>query len=801
MRLKIVFLFLLIAFTTTSFAQKKIRVSGYITDSDNHGVEYANVSLWKTTIGVTSNQNGYFDLYVPQNDSLTLVFSSLGFKKTSRTILNPKHDFFLNIQMETSSTGLKDVTVKGSRLQTNMMQSLDAGRVKLLPDASGGNIESLIMTFAGVNSNNELSSQYSVRGGNFDENLVYINGVEVYRPLLIRAGQQEGLSIINPDMVASVGFSTGGFDAKYGDKMSSVLDITYKKPTSFEGSVSTSLMGVNAYVGHSAGKFTQMHGLRYKQNTSLLGTLDTKGEYDPQFFDYQTYLTYTFNKKWDVSLLGNISQNTYNFIPQERTTSFGTLQSARKFKVYFDGKESDQFETGFGSLALNFKPDDQTTLTLLSSAFISREKETYDITGQYWLSDLKVGGNTADDTELVGVGTFLQHARNRLYARVMSLSHQGSRKIGKNNIQWGLTFQSEHFKDKINEWEMRDSAGYSLPHTSSGVNVFYNLNSDNNVDSRRFSTFLQDTYRVNSSFGLFSLTAGVRASYWNFNQELIVSPRFSAALVPSSNKDLTCRLAGGVYYQAPFYKEFRDTAIVDGNASIRLNKNIKSQRSIQLVAGGDYNFRSNGRPFKLTAEAYYKKLDDLIPYNVDNVRVRYYGENIASGYATGLDVKLFGEYVPGTDSWVSFSLMKSEETIHGVTVPRPTDQAYSFALFFQDYWPSNPKYKVNLKMIWAAGLPVSAPRLGREISYFRTPPYRRVDIGASRMLVGGEDKWMKKPILRSFKTIWIGLDVFNLFDIKNTNSYFWVSDIQNHQYAVPNYLTSRQLNVRLIADF
>ncbi|MDD2798928.1 MAG: carboxypeptidase-like regulatory domain-containing protein [Bacteroidales bacterium] len=799
---KISLILLLVTLSVSLFSQKKIRVSGYITDEKNRGIELVNVTLWKSNAGTTSNPNGYFDISISHTDTITLVFSCLGYKKTSRTIPNPQKDFFLNVQMVPLSTTLKDVTVKGTRKQTNMMQSLDAGKVRLLPDASGGNIESLIVTFAGVSSNNEMSSQYSVRGGNFDENLVYINGVEVYRPLLIRAGQQEGLSIINPDMVSNVAFSSGGFDAKYGDKMSSVLDITYKKPTDFEGSISASMMGGTFYLGNKIGKFTQMHGIRYKRNTSLLGTLQTKGEYDPSFIDYQTFMTYTFNKKWDVSLLGNISQNKYNFIPQERTTSFGTLQAARKFKVYFDGKEEDLFETGFGSFALNFKPDDKTSLSLLTSAFLSQEKETYDIIGQYWLSDLKLNSaSKAEEGQLVGVGTFHQHARNRLNARVLSVSHQGSRKMESNTLQWGFTLQNEHFKDRISEWEMRDSAGYSLPHTNNGVNVFYNLISNNEVNSNRISTFLQDTYRLNNSMGLFFLTAGIRASYWDFNKELIVSPRFTATFVPDSKKDLTLRLAGGVYYQAPFYKEFRDTSKVNGNNVITLNNNIKSQRSIQLVVGGDYNFRAQGRPFKLTAEAYYKKLDNLIPYNVDNVRVRYYGKNMASGYAAGLDCKLFGEYVPGTDSWISFSLMKSEETINGVTVPRPTDQAYSFSLYFQDYWPTNPKYKLNLKMIWADGLPVAAPQSGREYGYFRTPSYKRVDIGVSRMLVGGEDRWMKTTILKHFKTIWLGVDLFNMLDIKNTNSYFWVSDIANNQYAVPNYLTARQLNLRLIADF
>jgi len=801
-RIQHILLSLLIS--TALFSQKKIFISGYVTDQDNRSLEKVNVQLWNSGNGISTKENGYYEMSVPERDTIVLVYSCVGYKKISRTLVKPTRRVFLNVKLESASTELRALTVTAMRRQMDMMQKVDVSKVKLLPDASGGNIESLIMTFAGVHSNNEMSSQYSVRGGNFDENLVYINGVEVYRPLLVRAGQQEGLSIINPDMVSAVDFSAGGFDAKYGDKMSSVLDITYKKPKAFEGGVSASLLGGSLYLGSSSGKFTQMHGVRYKQNSSLLGTLDTKGEYNPSFFDYQTYLTYTFNDKVDVNFLGNVSQNKYNFIPQERNTSFGTLSETKRFKVYFDGQEKDLFETGFGTLSLNFHPNKETELKLLTSGFITREKETYDISGQYWLSDVTgdASGKVTEE-QTVGIGTYQQHARNRLYARVLSVGHQGLRNWENNRLQWGLNLQSEYFRDKISEWELRDSAGYSLPYTGKGVNIYYNLNRpDTTVTNHRFSTYLQDTYKLRGDFGLFSITGGVRASYWNFNNEWIFSPRFSAAWIPAWKKEFTFRVAGGVYYQAPFYKEFRETYTdANGNSHIRLNSDIKSQKSVQLVLGSDYTFNHNGRPYKLTVEGYYKKLSNLIPYVVDNVRVRYAGQNMADGYATGLDCKLFGEFVPGTDSWISFSWMKSEENINGKKMPLPTDQTASFTMFFQDYWPTNPKYKLNLKMIWASGLPVTAPHQEFSGNYFRTPAYRRVDIGLTRQLVGGEDKWMKKPILRYFKNISLGVDVFNLLDIKNTNSYYWVTDINSNQYAVPNYLTSRQLNVKVIGEF
>lgn len=780
-------------------------ISGYVTDYDRHSLEGVHVQQWNSGNGTQTKENGYYEVSVSEADTVVLVYSSVGYKKISRTLVKPARRIFLNVKLESASTELRTLTVTSMRRQMDMMQKIDAGKVKFLPDAAGGNIESLIVTFAGVHSNNEMSSQYSVRGGNFDENLVYINGVEVYRPLLVRAGQQEGLSIINPDMVGAVDFSAGGFDARYGDKMSSVLDITYKKPKAFEGAVSASLMGATAYVGSSSGRFTQMHGIRYKQNRSLLGTLDAKGEYAPSFFDYQAYLTYALNDKTDISFLGNASRNTYNFIPQERNTTFGTLAETKHFKVYFDGKERDLFETGFGTLSLNYHPDKATELKLLTSGFITRERETYDITGQYWLSDVTGDASTGEvaSEETVGVGTYQQHARNRLYARVLSVGHQGIRKWENNRLQWGATLQSEYFRDKISEWEMRDSAGYSLPYTGKGVNVYYNLNRpDTTVLNHRLSAYVQDTYKIRGDYGIFTITGGVRTAYWDFNDEWILSPRFSVAWIPAWKTEFTFRAAGGVYYQAPFYKEFREAYTdANGNSHIRLNSDIKSQKSVQLVLGSDYIFTSKSRPFKLTVEGYYKKLSNLIPYVVDNVRVRYAGKNMADGYATGLDCKLFGEFVPGTDSWVSFSWMKSEQNINGRKMPLPTDQTASFTLFFQDYWPTNPKYKLNLKMIWASGLPTTAPHQEFGGNYFRTPAYRRVDIGLTRQLVGGEDKWMKKPLLRYFKNISLGVDVFNLFDIKNTNSYYWVSDIHNNQYAVPNYLTSRQLNVRVMGAF
>ena len=799
---RLLFILLYISFITFASGQKLVRISGTVSDSDGNPIEIAHVRLKNGITGTLTDYKGNFELTVPYRDSLVVVASCLGYKKTTRLLMNPSEKVTLNFRLYSNVEALGEVQVTGNRIQTNTLEKIDIGKTKLMPDASGGSVESMLTTMAGVNSSNELSSQYSVRGGNFDENIVYVNGIEVYRPLLVRAGQQEGLSFIYTDMVGSIGFSSGGYAAEYGDKMASVLDITYKKPENFEGSVSASLLGATASVGQSVGKFTQLHGFRYKTNSSLLSSLDTKGEYDPSFIDYQTYITYQLNDHSMIGFLGNISQNKYSFRPESRTTSFGTLGAAKQFKVYFDGQEKDLFRTFFGAATFRYSGIPRTTLEMLASAFATDEQETYDITGEYWLDEM-VGDHTEAQGSL-GVGAYHEHARNKLQARVLALALKGSTQYGDHKLGYGVNVQSEKIHDRIGEWETRDSSGYSLPHKpDSGVlDVIYNLHSRYENTTTRLGAFLQDTYRFHSSLGRFTLTAGLRGSYWSYNKEFILSPRVSIALIPKNLEKMTLRFATGVYYQTPFYKEYRDTIRDEqGNLSVRMNDKIKSQRALHFILGGDYTFRALERPFKLTTELYYKRLDNLIPYEVDNVRIRYYGENIAKGYVAGLDMKLFGEFVPGTDSWLSFSLMRARERFHGVTVPRATEQRYSFALYFNDFVPRFPKYKFSMKAIWADGLPFGTPSRGRTVGVFRTSPYRRVDMGLSRMLSSENDTFMHHGLLRYVKNIWIGLDVFNLLDISNVNSYYWVTSVQNQQYAVPNYLTGRQINLRLGLDF
>ncbi len=799
-RLIILLLATLLPFS--AFAQKA-KISGIVTDSDGLPLELATVQVKGLLIAAITNEKGQYSLSVNTGDSCTLVFSCLGYNKTQRVIPVVDGDMQVSIRMRTMSFEIGEVTVTEIRKQTNTMDRLDPTKARLATDPTGGSIESLVVTAAtGAHQTNELSTQYSVRGGNFDENIVYVNGIEVHRPLLVSSGKQEGMSFINPDLTQSVSFSTGGFEAKYGDKMSSVLDVTYKKPKAFEGAVSASMLGGSVYVGNSSEKFSQVTGFRYKRGTSLLGTLDTKGEYNPTFMDLQTYMTYSFTPQWELSFLGNFAKNTYNFTPNSRSTSFGTIENAKNFTVYYDGTEEDEFNTLFGAATLKYNPTSNTSIGLQVSAFQSQEKETYDIGGEYWLSDIQqIDGSDDTENTLIGTGVFHEHARDRLHSTVVNISQIGSHKFTNNTLLWSIGYQREAIKDRIKEWEMRDSMGYSIPYDENLLKVYSNLYSKNDLKSNRFSGYVQDTYKFRTEQGIFSTTLGLRGSYWDYNKELIISPRGSIGFIPSANQNFTFRFATGLYYQSPFYKEFRVTNKDEsGNSYITLNDSIQSQRSIHFVLGGDYGFRFSDRLFKFTTEIYYKKLDHLVPYTVNDVKVRYYGRNVAKGYATGIDLKLFGEFVPGTDSWLSFSLMKTEQDWNGQKSPLPTDQRFAVSLFFTDYFPNNNRIKFNLKGIWSDGLPYPTPNYVYE-PRFRSKGYRRIDIGAAYLLLGEDDIARDKKIWSYFKNIWVGVDVFNLLDINNVNSYTWFSDIYGTQYAVPNYLTGRQINIKLVAEF
>ena len=789
---KIMILLMAWAFSINAIAQT-FTLRGKVTDEDQNPVELATVACLKQGKVAMTSLKGEYSLKLQSADSVVIQVSMIGYKTKTRVLRKPRGVQTLQMVLHEDNKMLSQVTITGQKIQTSQTQELKTEQLKQMPSATGNAVEELIQSQAGVSTHSELSSQYNVRGGSFDENSVYINNVEVYRPFLVRSGQQEGLSIINPDMVEKIGFSTGGYEAKYGDKMSSALDITYKRPKKFEATAAMSLLGASAYVGFSNKKLAWANGLRYKTNKYLLGSLDTDGEYKPSFLDYQTYLSYKPNKRWTIDFIGNISDNHYDFTPTDRETSFGTMENVKSFKVYFDGREKDLFRTYFGTFSITRHFGDSTSVSLLGSAFSSKEQERYDIQGQYWLTQTETSEN-------LGVGTYFEHARNYLKSNVASVKLMVRHKTKRHTIEGGLTWKTESVKERSVEYEMRDSAGYSIPHNGKDLYMIYSLKAANSLKANRIEGYLQDTYRFRGANQetLYTLNYGVRFSHWNFNKETIVSPRVSLGIVPAFNQDLTFRLATGLYYQAPFYKELRDTSTVNGVTIAELNKKIKSQRSIHFIGAVDYRFKLNNRPYKFTAEAYYKALGNLVPYSVNNVKVVYYGNNECSGHAAGIDLKLFGEFVPGTDSWISLSIMDAKMKLNGKSIPLPTNQRYGINMFFTDYFPGTDRWKMSLKLAYADGLPFSAPHKELESNSFRAPAYKRADIGMSYRALNNEDRKMKKS---PFKNIWLGIDCLNLFGINNVNSFYWITDVTSHQYAVPNYLTGRQINARLLFEF
>ena len=769
---RIVIIHLLLAVVALTASAQSFVLQGRVIDEHNNPIELASVSCLKQGKATVTSLKGNYTLTLQSADSVAVRFSMIGYKSKTRVLRNPKGRLSLTVVLYGDDTTLGEVQVEGQRIQSGQTQELKPKDMKMAPTAAGNAVEELIQSQAGVSTHSELSSQYNVRGGSFDENSVYINHVEVFRPFLVRSGQQEGLSIINPDMVERIGFSTGGFEAKYGDKMASALDITYKRPKRFEANAQASLLGASAYIGFATKKLAWANGIRYKTNRYLLGSLETDGEYKPNFLDYQTYLSYRPNKRWNIDFIGNISDSHYNFYPQNRETAFGTMQNVMNFTVYFDGQEKDLFRTYFGTLSIGHQFNDRTRLSLIASAYSTREQETYDIQGQYWLTQTETSENLA-------VGTYFEHARNFLKAHVESAKLLLNSKLKAHDVEAGITIKREHIKENSVEYEMRDSAGYSIPHTGQDLQMIYSLRARNQLDATRVESYLQDTWRFTSGSDSaqthYTLHYGIRMSHWNFNRETILSPRLSIGIIPAYNENVMLRFATGIYYQAPFYKELRDTATTGGITVASLNRNIKSQRSIHFIAGYDYRFRILNRPFRFSAEAYYKILQNLIPYSVNNIKVVYYGDNVCSGHAMGLDVKLYGEFVPGTDSWLSLSVMDTGMKLNGKTMPLPTDQKWAANLFFTDYFPGTTRWKMSLKLAFAGGLPFSAPHRELERNSFRAPAYKRADIGMSYRLLDNDDR-AKHTI---FRNIWIGADCLNLFGINNVNSYYWITDVTN----------------------
>lgn len=793
MRIKtIIFQIICLLVTVTASAQT-FTLQGRVTDENNEPIEFASVSCLKQGKMTMTSLKGEYSMQLHSADSVVIKFSMIGYKAKTRVLRRPRGKQTLQIVLHSDENQLGEVTITGKKIETGQMEDISKDHLKSLPSASGNAVEELIQSQAGVSTHSELSSQYNVRGGSFDENSVYIDNVEIYRPFLVRSGQQEGISVINPDMVEKISFSTGGYEARYGDKMSSALNIKYRKPKKFEATASASMLGASAFIGVSNKKVSWSNGFRYKTTKHLLGSMDTKGEYSPTFIDYQTYLTYTPNKRWEIKLLGNISDNHYNFTPEDRETKFGTMENVKAFQVYFDGQEKDVFRTFFGAVGITRNFDEKTSLSLIASAFNTREQEKYDIQGQYWLTQTETSEN-------LGVGTYFQHARNYLKAHVESAKLLFKTKYKKHDIEGAFTFKKEKITENSVEYEMRDSSNYSIPHTGKDLYMIYSMRAKNVLDANRIEAYVQDAFRFtsNNEKTLYTLNYGVRLSHWSYTKETIVSPRVSLGIIPAFNENITMRFATGLYYQAPFFKELRDTTTQNGITYASLNSKAKSQRSIHFIAGFDYRFRMNNRSFKFTAEAYYKALGNLVPYSVNNVKVVYYGSNESSGHAAGIDLKLYGEFVPGTDSWLSLSLMNTSMKLNGKSIPLPTDQRYAINMFFTDYFPGTDRWKMSLKLALADGLPFSAPHQELESNVFRAPAYKRADIGLSYRLLNNEGKQRKHIQLRN---VWLGAECLNLFGINNVNSYYWITDVTGGQYAVPNYLTGRQINFRVTVDF
>ena len=794
-------------------------ISGLITDEENNILSAVNISVLGKSIGVISEDDGLYSLTIPANRSVVIGYSFIGYhiEKIRIPMLKKGQTYTLNIQLQSSSTLLDDVIVTDQKSRKKSFSRIKPKHVSVLPGNSGG-IEAILKTLPGVSSANELSSQYSVRGGNFDENLVYVNGIEVYRPFLVRSGQQEGLSFVNTDMVGSIQFSAGGFEAKYGDKMSSVLDITYKRPRETAASLQLSMLGGSGHIEgtNKNGRLSYLIGARHKTSKYLFNAMDTKADYTPKFSDLQAFINYELNTDWQISFLGNISKNEYTMIPENRDTDFGTINEALKLRIYFEGQEVDKYETYFGALSTTYQPSTELNLQFTTSAFQTFEQENFDILGEYWLYQLEnnLGSDEFGDVAFDrGVGKYINHARNSLNARVLNFSHKGNYNKEAIKVDWGFRMQKEEIEDKISEWNLIDSAFFNFPHPADSIgNPTSNpnqqivmselLKTQINLSSYRNSGYMQ----VSKDIGNLTINAGTRGSYWTYNEELLMSPRASLAYAPIWEKDVVFRAASGIYYQSPFYKELRTP---EGT----LNSNIKAQKSTHYVLAADYLFYKWGRPFKWITEVYYKDLENLIPYKVDNVRIQYLANDLSNGYATGIDIKVNGEFVPGVESWASLSVMKTAEDIVGDTkidangntveagyIPRPTDQRVNFSMFFQDYIPGKPKYKMHLNLIYGTGLPFGPPNGEKYQDVLRIPNYRRVDIGFSAVLKAA-DKKSKLKWLNTFNSIWVSAEVFNLLDINNTVSYLWVADVSGREYAVPNYLTARQLNAKLIFTF
>ncbi|MDN3492123.1 TonB-dependent receptor [Winogradskyella bathintestinalis] len=815
-------LLLSLLFSALSFSQSSI-IRGVILDEANMPIEGVNIKA-NTGEGTATNSNGFYELKVPSEIEVTLIFTHISHKHVEQKFnLKNGQEIEYNPVLLIDVEQIATVVINtNTRLSIEGVVSIDPSTLRTIKGAQPG-VENILKTLPGVNISNELSTQYSVRGGNFDENLVYVNEIEVYRPFLIRSGNQEGLSFVNTDMVHNVDFSAGGFQAKYGDKLSSVLDITYRNPVNFGIRTDLSLLGgsLTAETVSKDGKFSGIAGVRYRDNSLLLNSLETEGNVEPVFADAQTYLTYRFSSKFHLNFLGNISLNKYNFQPENRQTNFGTLEDPIALLVFYDGQEKDQYQTYFGAFKANYFANEDVTLKLVASAYHTTEQEYFDILAQYRLGEVNtnIGDENLGEVEFSeGIGSQLTHARNDLDAFIINAEHRGDYKIdNESTLEWSVKYTHEDIRDRLAEYEVIDSAGFSIrpprfsepnsqPYTpfAGPITAFENIRALNFIKINRLQAFAQYSKRTTWNDHEIFYNAGVRTHTWSVSgdgisdgeAQTVVSPRAQFAIKPNWQKDMLFRVAGGLYYQPPFYRELRDS-------SGTVKPNVKAQQSFHIVLGNEYSFEIWERPFKLVTEAYYKGMSDVNPYTLENVRIRYSADNNAKAYAYGLDLRLNGEFVPGTESWFSFGYLKTEENIDNRGyISRPTDQRLKFGALFQDYVPNMPDLKMYLNLVYNTGVPGGSPSYADPYVYqLRLRDYRRADLGISYQLVNPE-KTYTSNWKKSVKELSIGFEIYNMFNNQNSITNTWVRDVYSKaQYAIPNYLTPRVFNVRLSARF
>jgi len=841
---RLIFISFSFLFFFTQLEAQSALVKGRITDNFGKNATFVNVTIPKYNKGTTSDEDGYYEIKVPANIDVIIEVSGINYdKQVFQVNLTDGQIYVKNINIKVSEG--REVTIKGEKEdKTRTLISTEELKLKeteIIPNANGG-IETYLQAL-GAQSNNELSSSYSVRGGNFDENLVYVNDFEVYRPFLIRSGQQEGLSFVNPDMTDKLTFSTGGFQAKYGDKMSSVLDVKYRRPTEFSGSVTGSLFGANIHLegtNKKTRRFSYSTGFRYKTSKFLLNSQDTQGQYLPTFIDFQGFFTYQINDKVHFEYLINYAKNRFQFTPEDRTTDFGLVNFQTRFNVYYEGQEDDAYESIMNGISLVQKVNNNLELKYLAGAYVMQENERFDIIGDYFLGEVETDITSEDVGEIkteLGSGTFHDWARNELRTTVIQNAFKGSFQIKKHDMKFGFTYKREIINDQLSEWERRDSTGYSMPSSETEVLLYDVLKAEPfELKSNRYSAYVQDTWTIDDSSRV-SWNYGGRIQYWDVNKEWLFSPRMQLSYAPKTKNDIILTAAGGLYMQPPFYREMRN---LDGE----INLDLKAQKSAHLVAGLNYAFSAWDRPFKFVTEAYYKYIWDGVPYEFDNVLIRYFGENNSKGYVVGVDFRLHGELAKGAESWVSLSIMNGQEDIlddfyteYSVTktkedgngntvsetldttsvtnvfpgyIPRPTDQRVNFALFFQDYIPSFPYIKVHMNLVYGSGLPFGPPDSERYNDIYRIPSYKRFDIGFSASLfdlkMREDNNKHTKAFFQNIEKIWLSLEVYNLFGINNTVSYIWIEGLDPTtgtygQYAVPNYLSNRRVNLKLKVDF